>query len=81
MYWNNSAWKSLVFKKPGLTLTWDVLKYVVNCYAWFRYHWLTLTWDVLKYKYISYNELIYTGLTLTWDVLKCIQYVFARWFI
>ena len=48
MYWNNSAWKSLVFKNPGLTLTWDVLKYFCPVIIWGIKTGLTLTWDVLK---------------------------------
>ena len=53
-----------------LTLTWDVLKYIIKAITETVIEGLTLTWDVLKYIYLARFKRVTPGLTLTWDVLK-----------
>ena len=56
--------------QKGLTLTWDVLKFLhlgVVLILLFR---LTLTWDVLKLSSTFPTFRLSFRLTLTWDVLK-----------
>ena len=56
---------------PGLTLTWDVLKYKSSFILYSFLTRLTLTWDVLKYVIETLLSTLLIWLTLTWDVLKC----------
>ena len=53
-----------------LTLTWDVLKYIIKSTLAYACHWLTLTWDVLKLWCAVILYECFFRLTLTWDVLK-----------
>ena len=59
----------------GLTLTWDVLKFIKPNINKPRLIGLTLTWDVLKWNLYGLDSSSKLGLTLTWDVLKwfCIE--------
>ena len=56
----------------GLTLTWDVFKYVEDNFASVECSCLTLTWDVFKFKVVNVLSFISSCLTLTWDVFKFI---------
>ena len=47
MYWNEK-YQSSTWGLTGLTLTWDVLKFLGYKYNIITKFWLTLTWDVLK---------------------------------
>ena len=53
MYWNRILPLRLPVY-PWLTLTWDVLKYVVGSRPIILLHRLTLTWDVLKFRSITW---------------------------
>ena len=48
MYWNANASNSYN-NITGLTLTWDVLKFLLSSILWCWSKRLTLTWDVLKF--------------------------------
>ena len=48
MYWNKSGKKGYRPSGHGLTLTWDVLKFMKYNDFLQTYPGLTLTWDVLK---------------------------------
>ena len=50
MYWN-SLMLLIMTLLMGLTLTWDVLKFVSVAMPTAFASGLTLTWDVLKYNY------------------------------
>ena len=69
MYWNEYVGLALSLP-PGLTLTWDVLKYQCKLLVKWHSRRLTLTWDVLKYYIFSKGLIMEHWLTLTWDVLK-----------
>ena len=66
----------IIFRNNGeniqtrLTLTWDVLKFIEDCYRSKKMSWLTLTWDVLKWCKRILLGILKLRLTLTWDVLK-----------
>ena len=71
MYWNNVT-LTTDNHSFRLTLTWDVLKWLIKWWYLSSCIRLTLTWDVLKYKFYDYDKYRVERLTLTWDVLKWI---------
>ena len=74
MYWNNIKDTSIMIKYLRLTLTWDVLKWLLYLYGWHKRYRLTLTWDVLKY---VCNTLIYCMGEININ-MRCIEMRKAR---
>ena len=66
-------------QQTRLTLTWDVLKFLVVCHMTSMKSRLTLTWDVLKWHNVIMTMRISSWLTLTWDVLKFFKKLLAFW--
>ena len=51
MYLNQKQGTILVKELQGLTLTWDVFKFIVIITELMNQACLTLTWDVFKYEF------------------------------